>query len=669
MLREIDGKRLKALAGGTAGIQAEKRRRTRIGYKTEYLDLLLRCSQDWDALAEVRRDHERNVRYKDGDQWSDVVPDPDRPGRMIREDVLISRSGRTPLKHNYLQQFLKNIVGHMINSPSQPVVYARTRDDQELGNMLTNALQACHELNEVEKLDIVALIELCVTGIVCGKVRYDYWSTKNRTDGKVDLVNINRLFYNADIEDVRLFDLRRIGELHDYTFADLVRNFATSRADEKALAEIYGACRDAAGLEGIFNEQGGQLRNLSFLVPNDPAKYRVIEVWEKIGRWVLYCHDYADGTEEVHTDLKLADIEAINARRLEAGMAAGLTPEDIKTVFAREQYEYFWRVRYLTPNGYCIKEMETPYTHEQHPYVLGTLPLLDGKFKALLSDIIDIQRYINRLLTMLDFIIGSSAKGLLMVPEEAIPDGMDIDDFAREYVKTNGVILLRKGAGDRLPRQIAVNGTDIGAWEMFAQEMQIMQQISGLSNAVQGQTPRAGTPSSLYAQETQNSLTNLAMLFKCFNLFCKARDEKLLKVIMQYTDERRYIDLNGRAYDRAARYYEPEMVRKIIDFNLTVKKSNDTPVYRQMADELLLELLKAGQIPLEIFLSNTSSLPFADKLLADMKALKEQAAAGQINPELLAQMRQQAGQNSDPRAMELMQRFMGQGQEPAAQAG
>ena len=84
------------------------------------------------------------------------MPDPDRPGRMIREDVLISRSGRTPLKHNYLQQFLKNIVGHMINSPSQPVVYARTRDDQELGNMLTNALQACHELNEVEKLDIVA---------------------------------------------------------------------------------------------------------------------------------------------------------------------------------------------------------------------------------------------------------------------------------------------------------------------------------------------------------------------------------------------------------------------------------------------------------------------------------------------------------------------------------
>lgn len=72
------------------------------------------------------------------------------------------------------------------------------------------------------------------------------------------------------------------------------------------------------------------------------------------------------------------------------------------------------------------------------------MPVIDGRFKAVLSDVIDIQRYINRLLTLLDFIIGASAKGLLMVPQECIPDDMDIRDFAREYVKTNGVILIKK---------------------------------------------------------------------------------------------------------------------------------------------------------------------------------------------------------------------------------
>ena len=567
------------------------------------------------------------------------------------------RSGKVPLKHNYIQQYIRNIHGQLLSSPTQTVVYARSRDDQPLGEMLTNALQACHQLNRIRKIDINVVEELCLTGIACAKVRYGYWSTKNRTDGKIDLVNINRLFFNADIEDPRLTDIRRIGELHDYTFDDLVRNFATCREDVQALREIYGICHDHTKLENLYENHASRLQNLNFLYTNDLGKYRVIEVWERLGRWVLYIHDYADGTEEIYTELTMQEVEAINASRIEQGMAAGIAPDTVKLIYAREQYEYYWRVKYLTPNGYCIKETESPYAHEEHPYVLAAMPVIDGRFKAVLSDVIDIQRYINRLLTLLDFIIGASAKGLLMVPQECIPDDMDIRDFAREYVKTNGVILIKKGAYDKLPKQISMNGTNIGAWEMFAQEMNIMQQISGLNGAVQGQVPRANTPSSLYAQQAQNSMMNFVVLFENYNMFCEERDEKLLKVLMQYYTTRRYIGTNGKTAGEMAKFYEPEMAQKIEDFNLTAAKSNDTPVFRQMTDDLLMKLLESGRIPLEIFLNNCS-LPGADKLLAEVKSFNEQAAAGQIDPEALTQLQQAAQQNADPNAMAMMQRYM-----------
>ena len=562
-----------------------------------------------------------------------------------------------PLKHNYIQQYIRNIHGQLLSSPTQTVVYARSRDDQPLGEMLTNALQACHQLNRIRKIDINVVEELCLTGIACAKVRYGYWSTKNRTDGKIDLVNINRLFFNADIEDPRLTDIRRIGELHDYTFDDLVRNFATCREDVQALREIYGICHDHTKLENLYENHASRLQNLNFLYTNDLGKYRVIEVWERLGRWVLYIHDYADGTEEIYTELTMQEVEAINASRIEQGMAAGIAPDTVKLIYAREQYEYYWRVKYLTPNGYCSKETESPYAHEEHPYVLAAMPVIDGRFKAVLSDVIDIQRYINRLLTLLDFIIGASAKGLLMVPQECIPDDMDIRDFAREYVKTNGVILIKKGAYDKLPKQISMNGTNIGAWEMFAQEMNIMQQISGLNGAVQGQVPRANTPSSLYAQQAQNSMMNFVVLFENYNMFCEERDEKLLKVLMQYYTTRRYIGTNGKTAGEMAKFYEPEMAQKIEDFNLTAAKSNDTPVFRQMTDDLLMKLLESGRIPLEIFLNNCS-LPGADKLLAEVKSFNEQAAAGQIDPEALTQLQQAAQQNADPNAMAMMQRYM-----------
>ena len=659
MLRNIDTRRLKLLAQTDKSV-ARTRREWEQGtmrYADDNLTLLWRCARDWDAMDYLRKEHSRNLRYKNGDQWSDTVPDPDHPHRTIREDALISRSGKVPLKHNYIQQYIRNIHGQLLSSPTQTVVYARSRDDQPLGEMLTNALQACHQLNRIRKIDINVVEELCLTGIACAKVRYGYWSTKNRTDGKIDLVNINRLFFNADIEDPRLTDIRRIGELHDYTFDDLVRNFATCREDVQALREIYGICHDHTKLENLYENHASRLQNLNFLYTNDLGKYRVIEVWERLGRWVLYIHDYADGTEEIYTELTMQEVEAINASRIEQGMAAGIAPDTVKLIYAREQYEYYWRVKYLTPNGYCIKETESPYAHEEHPYVLAAMPVIDGRFKAVLSDVIDIQRYINRLLTLLDFIIGASAKGLLMVPQECIPDDMDIQDFAREYVKTNGVILIKKGAYDKLPKQMSMNGTNIGAWEMFAQEMNIMQQISGLNGAVQGQVPRANTPSSLYAQQAQNSMMNFVVLFENYNMFCEERDEKLLKVLMQYYTTRRYIGTNGKTAGEMAKFYEPEMAQKIEDFNLTAAKSNDTPVFRQMTDDLLMKLLESGRIPLEIFLNNCS-LPGADKLLAEVKSFNEQAAAGQIDPEALTQLQQAAQQNADPNAMAMMQRYM-----------
>lgn len=659
MLRNIDTRRLKLLAQTDKSV-ARTRREWEQGtmrYADDNLTLLWRCARDWDAMDYLRKEHSRNLRYKNGDQWSDTVPDPDHPHRTIREDALISRSRKVPLKHNYIQQYIRNIHGQLLSSPTQTVVYARSRDDQPLGEMLTNALQACHQLNRIRKIDINVVEELCLTGIACAKVRYGYWSTKNRTDGKIDLVNINRLFFNADIEDPRLTDIRRIGELHDYTFDDLVRNFATCREDVQALREIYGICHDHTKLENLYENHASRLQNLNFLYTNDLGKYRVIEVWERLGRWVLYIHDYADGTEEIYTELTMQEVEAINASRIEQGMAAGIAPDTVKLIYAREQYEYYWRVKYLTPNGYCIKETESPYAHEEHPYVLAAMPVIDGRFKAVLSDVIDIQRYINRLLTLLDFIIGASAKGLLMVPQECIPDDMDIQDFAREYVKTNGVILIKKGAYDKLPKQISMNGTNIGAWEMFAQEMNIMQQISGLNGAVQGQVPRANTPSSLYAQQAQNSMMNFVVLFENYNMFCEERDEKLLKVLMQYYTTRRYIGTNGKTAGEMAKFYEPEMAQKIEDFNLTAAKSNDTPVFRQMTDDLLMKLLESGRIPLEIFLNNCS-LPGADKLLAEVKSFNEQAAAGQIDPEALTQLQQAAQQNADPNAMAMMQRYM-----------
>jgi hypothetical protein len=71
----------------------------------------------------------------------------------------------------------------------------------------------------------------------------------------------------------------------------------------------------------------------------------------------------------------------------------------------------------------------------------------------------------------------------------------------------------------------------------------------------------------------------------------------------------------------------------------------------------LLSLLNSGQITLDLFLDN-SSLPFAKKLSAQVKNLKDsQMQQGQMNPEMLAQLQQEAAANSDPQAMAMLQKM------------
>ncbi|MDR0509803.1 MAG: hypothetical protein LBH06_01760 [Rikenellaceae bacterium] len=209
------------------------------------------------------------------------------------------------------------------------------------------------------------------------------------------------------------------------------------------------------------------------------------------------------------------------------------------------------------------------------------------------------------------------------------------------------IFYKKKTPTTEIPRQVSNNATNIGAWEMFSMEMGLMDKISGLSGAVQSQVSRPGTAASLYAQEAQNSMLNYAVVFDRLTAYCKNRDEMLLKVIMQYYDTRRYVDINGKSFVEEAKFYEPALVKNITDFNLIVTKSNDTPVFRQASDNKLTELMSKGVIPLGIYLNNVS-MPGAQKILAEMKSYQQSVRQGQSpQKRLCRQSGTQTVQNSN----------------------
>ena len=123
------------------------------------------------------------------------------------------------------------------------------------------------------------------------------------------------------------------------------------------------------------------------------------------------CYDPMDGTYNI-VDYTLKEIAAQNKERIAIGKNKAYHRKRYRLLRQRK-FEQFWYVKFLTPFGHCLYEGETPYKHEEHPYAITLYPLLDGEVWGFVEDIIDQQRYINRLIIQMDFIMSASAKGTL----------------------------------------------------------------------------------------------------------------------------------------------------------------------------------------------------------------------------------------------------------------
>ncbi len=600
-----------------ATLLPEKKTKVKKRFKEETFyedkEALQMAYRAWDELQTHRENRIRNRNYTFGRQWNDPITLSD--GRTITEEQYLKEQGKVPLKNNLIRQLVKNIVGQFRSMKTQPVCIARDRKEQSLGEVLSNTIEYVHQHNRVWELDGRTLEEFVISGSCAHKITYE---TRNgKTDVWIDEVTPSRLFFNQ-MNDVRHTDCNLIGELRDMPIADLISRYAKgNRKRAVALRQIYSDVSNYQFEQRFRTLSTEPSDNIDFYTPVDNNMCRVIEVWHNESRERLRCHDTLDGTIYKAEITSYEKIEEENARRIKEAKAQGVSKEQVPLINIEWFIDKVWYYRHLSPLGHLLEEGETPYWHGSHPYIIKLYPLMDGEVHSLVEDVIDQQRYINRMITMLDFIMGSSAKGVLLFPEDQIPEGMTIDELAEEWTRYNGIIMYRPRPGSPSPQQVSINATNVGAYDMLTMQMRMFDNISGVHGAIQGKSAPSGTPYALYVQQMQNSSLNLVDLFESFKCFRVDRDTKLVKTIQQYYDMERYKKIVGEESLGVLEQVSEEEV-KDVELDITITESVSSPVYRIASNEFLLDLFKMGQIDLKMLLEN-GSFPFADKLLQSLK--------------------------------------------------
>ena len=607
--------------------------------------VLMEAQQFWDNMSRFRKERERNKRYCYGDQWGDIIH---VDGQDMTEEEYIKSQGNVPLKNNLIRRLVKNVLGVYRSQSKEPICTARDRDEQKLGETMTTILQCNMQMNRMSEVYARTMEEYLISGFVVHRKWYGWRNDK--LDCWTDYVQPNNFFIDNNMRDFRGWDCSCLGEVHDISFEQLCQQFAHSPEDYNRLASIYATARNLGSLITQCERFGySRLQNYDFLFTNDPTRCRVIEVWRKESKPRYRCHDYNNG------DVYKIDVEDygvmvadVNASRLQRGLEAGMQKEDIPLIKAEWFMDDYWYYYYLTPFGDILDECESPYEHKSHPYVFKAYPFIDGEIHSFVADVIDQQRYTNRLITLYDWIMRASAKGVLMFPEECLPKGMSIDEIADEWSRFNGVILIKAKNSQPLPQQIANNSTNIGINELLQLQLKFFEDISGVHGALQGRTPSAGTSGTLYSQQQQNATTSLLDLLDSFSIFVVDAAYKDVKNMQQFYDTKRVFNIAGRS--SAQIEYDPKKIRDV-EFDLSIVESTSTPAYRQMANEFLMQIWQTGQISLQQLLEN-GNFPFADQLLQSIQSQQEQLENGQVPEGLSPQLQQQVAQGANQQAVQ-----------------
>lgn len=601
-------------------------------------DVLMEAMQYWSNMDRFRRERDRNKRYNYGDQWGDII---EVDGKPVTEEEYIKSQGNVPLKNNLIRRLVKNVLGVYRSQSKEPICTARDRDEQKLGETMSTILKCNMQLNRMSGMYARTMEEFLISGLIVHRKWYGW--RNNKLDCWTDNVQPNNFFIDSNMRDFRGWDCSCLGEVHDISFLELVGQFAHSPADYQRLSHIYASARSRSALIAQCERFGySHLKNYDFLFTADPTRCRVIEVWRKESKPRYRCHDYNTGDVfkcdmEDYGEL----VEDVNNSRLQRGLQMGMSEEDIPLIQAEWFMDDYWYYYYLTPFGDILDEGETPYEHKSHPYVFKAYPFIDGEVHSFVADVIDQQRYTNRLITLYDWVIRASAKGVLMIPEQVLEGtGLSPENIADEWARFNGVIVYKAKPGIPVPQQIANNSTNVGIGDLLQLQLKFFEDISGVHGALQGRSGASGQSGTLYAQQAQNATTSLLDLLDTFSDFVVDAAYKDVKNMQQFYDSNRVFNIAGSKSSLVK--FGPNM--RDIDFDLSIVESTATPAYRDRANEFLMQIWDKGQIGLEQLLEH-GDFPFADDLLQSIKAQREDVMAGKapmsLPPELMSQVQQQ----------------------------
>ncbi|MEO1478019.1 MAG: hypothetical protein AAFV01_05515, partial [Bacteroidota bacterium] len=412
-----------------------------------------------------------------------------------------------------------------------------------------------------------------------------------------------------------------------------------------ALLQIYAA-RDAYARPSSRTRHHDASKPLVFKDPVNHEDCRVVRFFRFESALLHRFHDHETGEYGFAEEQGLnpedlageADVRAMENEAAAQELGLDFETATLMGVLPRAPLELkpevheFYVEYYMSPDGYVLSRRLNPYDHQQPSYRAAFTTWVDGSFMGLFEPALDPARYSNRIHAMIDKMLLTSARGLLMIGEDQLPDGWTIDNVAEKYVQVGSVLVYKASANKPPPQQVTTASIPVGLFQWFQQQGVNQEEFTGINGAFQGFTPDSQpTATQFMAQIQQSGVTTLDFFECCYEAF-RDLDVLLAQTVMQAYEPGRWVR-SGKAGQPVQ--WDPGRVRDL-EVDAVQADVAETATHRLIFEEDLNNWLQSNRITWPEFLSN-SGHPRAQAFLEGLEQ-DNPLFNGEINPAQLEQL-------------------------------
>lgn len=601
----------------------------------------------WRSAAGEHRDSYRAARDGVlGRHFEATVVGPD--GRILTQKQYLERLGRKATAFNLIEPIVRQMVGQFRQNVSARDVYPETQADEQTVRMMNVARRRMRDENASDELEADAYLTFVTGGRVMFRSEIERAATGPFPQVVRDhSVHTLRGFYNLDVADVRMRDLRIVGEIVDLTPEVLVHRFARSKSDGERILSLYGLDGDAllttgqrlyTGFSASSKRGAGRFYAdthdvLAFGATTRDGMLRLVPVWVQEYDWQTLAFDPLAGDPDAQAmgmvaipegegplPPALQDPEVLAAVNL-ARADMGAPPVEVR----KPEYLPVWRYYFLAPDGGVVRHGTSAYWHGGHPYTVGHALALDGEVWGAVASLLEPQQWFNARMSDLDHATRTAVRSTLLI-NKAVRENSGLTATQLAEALTRGDASVEIDLGDKqwseVVHEVKPGSMPTGAMDMVAMLPGLLERMSGVSEAAQGVTPKSGTTATQYERQVIQSgvLQHVYQDRYYETLARKDRDEvRLLQQVLE--SPAAFHDVKTGevvAYDparaRAAR------------FAVSMGAAADTPTQRLADEQMLREDVLNGFISPDTYYAN-SGRPNAATLAAARRA--EQLAAVQ----------------------------------------